>query len=496
MLLSRLQTLAGEQPQQPALQNQQGTLSYGKLYATVQTVSEALRTLEIGSLGLLMDNSPAWVIMDLAALDVGITVVPIPGFFSQAQIDHAIQEAGIDALCTDMDLACEWPGFETRDAPLPTTRLHVATSPRSSQKYPAGTAKITFTSGTTGQPKGVCLSKESMLAVADSIVQLTADCNIKQHTCLLPLSLLLENITGVYAPLLAGASISLPGSDERGLHGSQQLDIEKLFQCLHRYRPDSLVLVPQMLKALTIACEQGLVVHDNLNFIAVGGARVSRGLLDAARQAGLPAYEGYGLSEAASVVSLNTPGDERAGSAGRPLPHVRLKIADDGEILVSGANLLGYTGQALQKEQWHATGDLGYLDDDGFLYLTGRRKNLFVTAYGRNVNPEWPESELVRFPEIVQAVVFGEARAHNVAVILPADEQLPDQLIEKCIATANAALPDYARVHQWVRAREAFSRENGLLTASGKPRRDIVWECYQTRIKSSSSASADTRKAC
>ena len=494
MLLSRLQTLAAEQAQQPALQNKQGAVSYGELYTAVKAVSGALGKLEINNLGLLMDNSPAWVIMDLAALDAGITVVPLPTFFSDAQIGHVIQQAAIDALCTDIFLANDWSGFVKTGAPLPRTRLYLSTNPDSVQKHPAGTAKITFTSGTTGQPKGVCLSAESMFAVADSIVQLTADLNIKQHTCLLPLSLLLENITGVYAPLLAGATISLPDSDERGLHGSQQLDIKKLFQCLHRYRPDSLVLVPQMLKALTMACEQGLQIHDNLSFVAVGGARVSSGLLDAARQAGLPAYEGYGLSEAASVVSLNMPGNERAGSAGRPLPHVQLKVADDDEILVSGANLLGYTGQAAQKEKWYATGDLGYIDDDGFLHLTGRRKNMFVTAYGRNVNPEWPESELIRFPEIAQAVVFGEAREHNVAVIQPADEQLPNTIMEKCIATANADLPDYARVHDWVRARQAFSPENGLLTASGKPQRDAVWTSYQTSIESLDTM--DTRKVC
>jgi long-chain acyl-CoA synthetase len=494
MLLSRLQTLAAEQAQQPALQNKLGTVSYGELYTAVKAVSGALDKLEISNLGLLMDNGPAWVIMDLAALDAGITVVPLPTFFSDAQIGHVIQQAGIDALCTDIFLANEWSGFVKTDAPLPRTRLYLSTSPDSVQKHPAGTAKITFTSGTTGQPKGVCLSAESMFAVADSIVQLTADFNIKQHTCLLPLSLLLENIAGVYAPLLAGATISLPDSEERGLHGSQQLDIIKLFQCLHRYRPDSLVLVPQMLKALTMACEQGLQIHNKLSYVAVGGARVSSGLLNAARQAGLPAYEGYGLSEAASVVSLNMPGNERAGSAGRPLPHVQLKISDDDEILVSGANLLGYTGQAAQKEKWYATGDLGYIDDDGFLHLTGRRKNMFVTAYGRNVNPEWPESELIRFPEIAQAVVFGEAREHNVAVIQPANEQLPDTIMEKCIATANAELPDYARVHDWVRARQTFSPENGLLTASGKPQRDAVWNSYQTSIESLDST--DTRKVC
>jgi len=494
MLLSRLQTLAGEQPQQPALQNKQGAVSYGELYTAVKTVSVALRGLEISNLGLLMDNGPEWVIMDLAALDAGITVVPLPTFFSDGQIGHVIQQAGIDALCTDVFLTNEWTGFEPCETPLPRTRLFLSSNPDIDQTHPTGTAKITFTSGTTGQPKGVCLSAESMFAVADSIVQLTADCNIKQHTCLLPLSLLLENITGVYAPLLAGATISLPDSDERGLHGSQQLDIATLFQCLRKYRPDSLVLVPQMLKALTIACEQGLHIHHKLSFVAVGGARVSSGLLNAARQAGIPAYEGYGLSEAASVVSLNMPGHERAGSAGQPLPHVQLKVADDDEILVSGANLLGYTGQTAQQEKWVATGDLGYIDDDGFLYLTGRRKNVFVTAYGRNVNPEWPESELIRFPVIAQAVVFGEAREHNVAVIQSANEQLPDVLIEQCIAMANEALPDYARVHGWVRARQAFSPENGLLTASGKPRREAVWNFYQKSIESHNST--DSRKVC
>ena len=496
MLLTRLQTRAEEQPQQPALKDHRGTLGYGELYAAVVAVSAALRKLDIKCLGLLMDNSPAWVIMDLAALHAGIIVVPLPGFFSGAQLRHVIDESGIDALCTDVDPPQDWPGFAGVDAPLPSTRLYLAAGTRNGQKYPAGTAKVTFTSGTTGTPKGVCLGAAAMFAVAQSVVQATANCDIKQHLCLLPLSQLLENINGVYAPLLAGATVALPGSDERGLHGSRQLDIRKLFQCLHAYRPDSLVLVPQMLKALTMACAQGMAVHDSLRFVAVGGARVSSGLLDAARQAGIPAFEGYGLSEAASVVSLNTPGDERAGSAGRPLAHVQLKISADDEILVSGANMLGYTGHSVAQDKWYASGDLGYLDEDGFLFLTGRRKNMFVTAYGRNVNPEWPESELLRFPEIAQAVVFGEAREHNVAVIQPASEQLPDSLIEKCINEVNAALPDYARVHEWIRARQPFSPGNGLLTASGKTRRDAVWNLHQLQIESINPAGTDSRKVC
>jgi long-subunit acyl-CoA synthetase (AMP-forming) len=236
-----------------------------------------------------------------------------------------------------------------------------------------------------------------------------------------------------------------------------------------------------MLKALTVATASGLVVPDSLTFIAVGGARVSTALIATARQAGLPVYEGYGLSECASVVSLNKPGAECEGSVGKPLQHAQVKIAADGEILVSGSTLLGYAGQAPSDQPWFATGDLGFLDEEGFLHLTGRKGNVFVTAYGRNVNPEWPESELLRFPEIAQAVVYGEARAHNIAVIEPAAPRLPDAAIAACVAATNKLLPDYARVHDWVRA-EALTLDNGLLTASGKPRRNAVWERYQATI--------------
>jgi len=238
-----------------------------------------------------------------------------------------------------------------------------------------------------------------------------------------------------------------------------------------------------MLKALTVAASQGMPLPDSLRFVAVGGARVSPELLDAARAAGIPVYEGYGLSECSSVVTLNRPGEDRPGSVGKPLPHARLRIAADGEIHVSGATLLGYAGQRPQADPWYATGDLGFIDDDGFLHLTGRRRNAFITAYGRNVNPEWPESELSRFAEITQAVVFGEARESNVAIIQPAAAGIPDTAIDACVAAANELLPDYARIHQWLRSDAAFDTANGLLTATGKPRRDAVWTHYRSRFE-------------
>jgi long-subunit acyl-CoA synthetase (AMP-forming) len=482
MILERLAELAGRQPQRPALLDADGQLSYAELHAAVVATATALNERGIHTLGLLLDNGPAWVIMDLAAQHAGIRVIPLPTFFSREQTAHVIRDAGMDALCTGTEHAQGWQGFTQHAAPVPDTVMLQSGRTGRADMFPAGTAKVTFTSGTTGQPRGVCLGTAAMHSVAESIVTATAGLRIEKHLCLLPLALLLENITGVYAPLLAGSSIILPSSRERGLRGSQQLDIEQLFTCLQCWQPHSLVLVPQMLKALTVAASRGMRLPDGLRFVAVGGARVSPRLIHEARQAGIPVYEGYGLSECTSVVTLNRPGEDRAGSVGKPLPHARLRVTAEGEIQVSGTTLLGYVGQPPHTDSWVATGDLGFIDADGYLHLTGRRRNAFITAYGRNVNPEWPESELSRFPEIALAVVFGEARESNVAIIQPAAAEISDSVIATCVDAANELLPDYARIDGWLRADAAFSAENGLLTASGKPRRDAVWTRYRSRF--------------
>ncbi|HYQ72556.1 MAG TPA: AMP-binding protein [Gammaproteobacteria bacterium] len=489
MILERLADLGSRQPQRPALLDAHGQLSYAELHAAVVATAAVLKDRGIRTLGLLLDNSPAWVIVDLAALHAGIRIIPLPTFFSREQIAHAIEDAGIDTLCTGSENAHAWPGFTQQTSPVPSTVLLQTSRSDAADIFPVGTAKVTFTSGTTARPKGVCLGTAAMRSVAESIVTATADLHIEKHLCLLPLSLLLENIAGVYAPLLAGAGVILPSGRERGLTGSQQLDTGKLFTCLHAWRPHSLVLVPQMLKALTIAAGRGMPLPDSLRFVAVGGARVSLALLQESRRVGIPVYEGYGLSECTSVVALNHPGADHAGSVGKPLPHARLRITTGGEIQVSGATLLGYAGQPPQEDAWFATGDLGFIDADGYLHLKGRTRNAFITAYGRNVNPEWPESELARFPEIAQAIVFGEARENNMAIIQPASADLSDSVIDACVDAANDLLPDYARVHDWLRADAAFSVENGLLAPGGKPRRDAVWMHYQPRIEDPSNAS-------
>jgi long-subunit acyl-CoA synthetase (AMP-forming) len=219
-----------------------------------------------------------------------------------------------------------------------------------------------------------------------------------------------------------------------------------------------------MLAALAAALEHGARPPRSLRFAAVGGAKVSAGLLARARALGLPVYEGYGLSECASVVSLNVPGADRPGSAGRALSHARVRI-EEGEIVVGELR----------------TGDLGRVDAEGYLHIEGRRSNVLITSFGRNVSPEWPEAELVAGGAIAQAAVFGEARPRLCALVVPAPGAT-SAAIEAQVRAANERLPDYARIGAWISADEPFTPHNGFATANGRARRDALWRAYGERL--------------
>ena len=460
--------------ERPALRDGERCWSYTQLLEEVATRREILRGCAARRLAIALDNGPDWLFWDLAALFAGLVCVPLPGFFSPAQQRHVLDSAGVDTLITSAPAAFAALGFEALGEGL--CRRPVAAPP----DLPAGTAKITYTSGTTGQPKGVCLAAEAMLAVAASLQRATASCAIERHLCVLPLAVLLENLAGNYAPLLGGACLEIPPLAAVGLRGASQFELPAFLASLARVRPHSVILLPQLLLALVSAAERGQPLPDSLRFVAVGGGRVAPQLLERAEALGLPVFEGYGLSECASVVCLNTPEQRRIGTVGQPLAHAEVKLAADGEVLVRGARLLGYLGEPEPTGEWLATGDLGHWDD-GFLVLHGRKKHQFVTAYGRNVNPEWVEAELVQQLPIAQAWLHGEALPANVAVIVPRGE-VGDALLQAAIDRVNAGLPDYARVHRWLRAEQPFAEANGLATANGRLRRAALFQHYRSAI--------------
>ncbi len=445
-------------------------LSYDELLAAVTLRSRHLDAIGVQRIALTLDNGIDWVLWDLAALHAGLICVPVPAFFSPDQQRHVLDDAGVDCL-----IGSAAPGFHCVEKDIHRRRVA-----QPATLHP-GTCKITYTSGTTGQPKGVCLDAEVQLQVARSLVEASASCAVARHLCVLPLATLLENIAGVYAPLLAGAAIELMPMSRVGLSGASGFDLARFLQALHSAQPHSLILLPQLLLALLSAAERGLPLPASLRFVAVGGGRVAPQLLERAEALQLPIFEGYGLSECASVVCLNTPEQRRIGSTGKPLGHLQVKLADDGEVLVKGARMLGYLGEPAPEGEWLGTGDLGHFED-GFLVLHGRKKHQFITAYGRNVNPEWVESELVQQLPIAQAWLHGEAMPANVAVLVPRFADTSDRQLAEAVAQANLALPDYARVHRWLRAEQPFSSANQLATSNGRLRRAALYQHYRNAI--------------
>jgi len=492
-LLAAIERHSCENPRKIALEGVSKSLTYADLKRHIGQLASDLSERRPDVIGLLMDNTPAWVVADLAAMKAWIPLVPMPLFFSPEQISHLITSAGLELVLTDQPgLFRQMLGLigiavsDEDTVDIAGIRIHLFQLEHPAAcSIPDSIAKVTYTSGTTGDPKGVCLTQGAMETVAES---LQSACHAKagdRHLCALPLATLLENLGGVYVPLLAGGTCILPGLAAVGMRGASGLDPVRFLQALIQYKASTCILVPQMLLALVSAIQSSGKRPASLRYLAVGGAPVSKRLLESAAQLNLPVFEGYGLSETASVVAVNGPDGHQPGAAGKPLPHVRLDFAKDGEILVSGALFSGYLGQDKPelRDGYYATGDTGYLDEDGFLYITGRKKHIFITAFGRNVSPEWVERELTIQPGIAQAVVFGEARPFNVAVLSMRDGA-DAEAVDQAVTAANTRLPDYARVHRWLLADEAFSVANGLFTGTGRPRREAIWRQYGERIES------------
>jgi long-chain acyl-CoA synthetase len=436
-----------------------------------------------------MENAPAWIVTDLAALQAGMVNIPVPVFFSDEQLQHVVRDARIELLITDR------PERVATLLPVDSlSTLEIAGGQYTclflygygSDDHFGDTAKVTYTSGTTGEPRGVCLPRRAMETVASALATAAGASQNDRALVLLPLSILLENIGSVYVPILAGAEIHVPDPAETGISGSSQVNVAAFARMLQRIRPTTLIVPPQVLKLL-VALAQAGQLPDSFRFIAVGGAPTGMTLLESARDLGLPVYQGYGLSEACSVVAVNTETDNFLGSAGRPLPHIKVRISEEGEILLAGNNCCQYLHADAEAPVGElATGDLGYLDDDGYLYVTGRCRERIITAYGRNISPAWLESELISHPAIAQAALFGNNMSRLVAVLVPADTGLFRNVpatLEEALDEVNAQLPDYANVERFIIATEPFSAANGLLSSSGSLRRRVIEEHYAERIR-------------
>jgi long-chain acyl-CoA synthetase len=465
------------------------SFSLAQIRQQLNAWQQVLQSLSAKKIVFRAQSSVEWALLDLACLEAGILLVPVPAYLSETQWLHVLQQVAPDLIICDEPL-------ELASDHAKASHLRLAAQHRGYQLYqcstaatlttPVGTQKITFTSGSTGQPKGVCLSATAQLQVAQSLVS-RINIESPRHLCLLPLPTLLENIAGIYAPLLAGGEVFISSETGRGFNGSRLENPALLLGLISKIQPQTLILVPELLQLLVHASRQGWTAPASLKFIAVGGAKVAVDLLKQAALCGLPVYQGYGLSECCSVVALSDVSALQASQVqlqqvGKVLDHLTVKIVAD-EIWVK-TPFLGYLGEqsSAVSNDWVATGDLGSISAEGNLLIWGRKKNLLILSSGRNVNPEWVEAELTKTGLVQQAVLTGDAKPYCVALLYCANPAVTDEQLLAFVSSINQQLPDYARAEQFVRLTVPLAEAQGTLTGNGRPKREAIAALYADDI--------------
>jgi len=452
-----------------ALVSENSTLSYRALVERVRAHAQWATRLP-HRVGLLFTKATDYVVCDLALSFAGKELVPLPEFFSDAQLLHIARAAQLSEVVADRASA-------ERAKRLGLT-VHELDAESVTGIAPAtGAGRIIFTSGTSGKPKGVGLSGRQLLASVAALAEASRASAADRYLSVLPNSLLLEQIAGMYLPLSVGAAIHLPGSLAASPSGQ--------LAAAEQARATATVLVPELLAAWVKELQaRGARAAASVRFIAVGGAPMPQRLAAAAWQHGLPVYEGYGLSECCSVVCVNRPDARRAGTVGRPLSGVAVAI-DAGEIVVSGLTVMnGYVGEPRISGSWH-TGDLGHFDADGFLIVTGRKDNVIVTAAGRNINPEWVEDTIAADSRVGRCVVVAHER-QLVALIIPADPSVCSDApaLHSLVTSAARELPDYAKPRRYLAMSDREFRRLDLLTANSRPRRLEIRQVVAERSRS------------
>ncbi|MEU2727456.1 AMP-binding protein [Streptomyces griseoviridis] len=471
------------------------TLSYAQMRAWTGRIRRALRVRNLPAgtpVGLVAGNGPEWVAADLALLLEDLVEVPVPLAFSGEQAAsllknvsvcltdvagaRKLQEWGLDASATVLAIDPEdagEPGDATDESPGPDDADRII--------------KIIHTSGTTGTPKGVRIRAHGLGALLTSLDTVCPPGIFDRYLSLVPFSLLIEQVTAVYLPLLRGGRmVLLPESVS--LLGTAGSRADDALRWLRAGEPTAAVLPPAVVSALDKAVRGSGADADTVfgpgrrPFLMAGGAPVDADALVRLDGAGLRVHEGYGLSENSSVVSWNTTGHWRPGTVGRPLPHCEVTLSDSGELLVKSTSLFaGYTvedptSRPVDEHGRLHTGDRAEIDPDGSIRILGRLKNVIITGHGRNVSPEWVEGRLRTCPTVVDAVLFGEGMEYLTAVLVTsnATAAADGEAVRQARAYAAEHLAETDRPERFIAVPDESALRERYFTVTGRPRRDLI----------------------
>lgn len=410
---------------------------------------------------------------------------------------------------------------------------------------------IIYTSGTTGAPKGVMLTHDNLLSnVKGGLAVLKVD---ETDTLLsfLPLCHSFERMAGHFLAVSTGATIAYAESVEtvadnlgevkptlmttvprllEKVHGRVIANAEagspikkkifwwamktgeKFVEAKFKNKISGLLNFKYNLATKLVFSKLHARVGGRLRFFVSGGAPLSKEIAEFFYKAGILVLEGYGLTETSPVICVNREEKFKFGSVGPTIPRVEVKIADDGEILTRGPHVMkGYyknpaaTAETIDSDSWLHTGDIGFLDDDGFLTITDRKKNIIVTSGGKNVTPATIENLLITSPYIEQIMVLGDKRNYLTALIVPAYEALKKyatehgisftnneelvshaeiyQLVDKEVQNLTSELARFEQIKKFTLMPKEFTIEAGELTPTLKIKRKVVSDKYADLIE-------------
>lgn len=411
---------------------------------------------------------------------------------------------------------------------------------------------VIYTSGTTGVPKGVMLSHGNVVFDAWYGMKMLGGLNPEEvFLSFLPLSHILERTAGYYAPLMSGCTMAFAESVEKVVENIMEVrptamvSVPRLFEKIYSRIYENVHLASPLKKKLFHwAVEVGRDYVDKryiqkqplgmtglryqladrlvfskirqrfggrLRFFLSGGAPLDKTINEFLWIIGIPTFEGYGLTETSPAVTLNNPQFLRFGSVGKTLEFTEIRLEEDGELLVRGPQVMqGYylddeATAATLEEGWLRTGDIARIDEDGYLFIVDRKKELIVTAGGKNIAPQPLENELKLDKFISQAFVFGDRKAYLVALVTANVERLIEfaqqekidyidlddlasnenilKLFAERIKLINEKLPPYETIKKFAVLARDFSVEGGELTPTLKLRRKVIYEKYKDKIE-------------
>ncbi|NKZ00897.1 AMP-dependent synthetase/ligase [Nocardiopsis alborubida] len=578
-LPSLLARNAADHPDAPALswRTQDGgdwaTLTWSRVRDRVAALAEGYAALGVGPgdhVLLMMGNRPEHWLSDLALVHAGAVPTTVYSTAASEQVAHIARHSRARlAVVEDSGTAAAWEGL-LADPEVPLAALVVvdgADPDRGHTDYgtladtPVGTAfdrwrdltpddllTVVYTSGTTGDPKGVAITHRDMLANATALDAAVALPEHPDHVCYLPLAHIAERMLGLYLPVFRASHVWMCGSLQdlpgvlRHVRPPQFFGVPRVWEKFASALRAGLARMPEGTRAEVDAAtavaaehvahrERGEEVPAELGerferartevllplLAGVGLDRVSWASsasapmpLDVVRfwaGFGVVVMDAWGLTESVGVATVNSPATGfRLGSVGRPIASVRVRVAEDGEVWLRGESVFGGYLQpdgsvrsATDAGGWFATGDVGRLDEDGYLWITDRKKELIVTSQGKNVAPAPLENALKEHPIVGQAYVHGDRRPYLVALLVPDRETLPawaaargidtggdwEALVahpevaaeaERAVAAANARFSRAEGVRRHRLLPGEWGPDTGELTPSLKLRRRIVRE--------------------